>query len=239
MKDSGVGMTQEELLQLYQQGVQFNPNQLQAGGGSGLGLWITKAIVEQHDGFVGATSDGYGKGSCFFITIPAVIFHGSAAGAFSSNSSSVELSRGKYTSLETADLSLAPRQETYRINRALVVDDANSNRKILKKILTSKSISCDEACNGKEALEMVNSKALDHYDVILMDFEMPVMNGPTAVEKLRSLGVTSVIIGITGNVLKADVDFFMSKGADAVLPKPLSLSDFFSTYNEISFLKNV
>jgi CheY-like chemotaxis protein len=62
------------------------------------------------------------------------------------------------------------------------------------------------------------------YDMVLMDFEMPVMNGPTATRALREMGCLCPIVGVTGNVLGADVDYFLAQGADAVLPKPLQLS---------------
>jgi CheY-like chemotaxis protein len=62
------------------------------------------------------------------------------------------------------------------------------------------------------------------YDMILMDYEMPVMNGPTATARLRELGCMCPIVGVTGNVLGADVDFFLAQGADCVLPKPLQMS---------------
>ncbi len=62
-------------------------------------------------------------------------------------------------------------------------------------------------------------------DAIMMDFEMPVMNGPTATGKLRELGCKCLIVGVTGNVLPDQVHTFKSQGADAVLPKPLVMED--------------
>lgn len=72
------------------------------------------------------------------------------------------------------------------------------------------------------------------YDSILMDYEMPVMNGPTASGMIRELGSDVFIIGITGNVLSDDVQYFKSKGVNAILPKPLQLSsleDLFMEYH--------
>ena len=70
IEDHGPGMDGEELGRLFQEGVQFNPNQLQAGQGSGLGLWISKGIIELHMGRLTARSEGLGKGSTFTIEIP-------------------------------------------------------------------------------------------------------------------------------------------------------------------------
>jgi CheY-like chemotaxis protein len=66
---------------------------------------------------------------------------------------------------------------------------------------------------------------VEPFDAILMDFEMPVMNGPTATAKLREMGCTAPIIGITGNVLPQDIKLFLNSGATAVLPKPLKFAE--------------
>jgi CheY-like chemotaxis protein len=63
-------------------------------------------------------------------------------------------------------------------------------------------------------------------DAILMDYEMPVMNGPSATARLRELGCACLIVGVTGNVLPQDVAYFIAQGAEAVLPKPVVLEDF-------------
>jgi signal transduction histidine kinase len=66
--DSGAGLSKQNLSQLFQEGVQFNANKLQAGGGSGLGLWISKGIVDLHHGLLSATSPGIGLGCTFIVS---------------------------------------------------------------------------------------------------------------------------------------------------------------------------
>ena len=68
--DSGAGMSKDQVAQLFRDGVQFNVNQLQAGNGSGLGLYIAKGIVEQHGGKLSAASEGLGFGTTFTMTLP-------------------------------------------------------------------------------------------------------------------------------------------------------------------------
>ena len=63
------------------------------------------------------------------------------------------------------------------------------------------------------------------YDTILMDYEMPVMNGPTAVREIRALGCDTFIVGLTGHLFSNDVDYFKACGANAVLSKPLIMRD--------------
>ena len=72
------------------------------------------------------------------------------------------------------------------------------------------------------------------YDLILMDYEMPIMNGPTCVSELRKRGYEVVIIGITGNVLPDDINFFKLQGADEVLLKPINYNALIDTYDKIS-----
>ena len=81
--------------------------------------------------------------------------------------------------------------------------------------------------DGQIALEMVKRKndAKQRYDTILTDFEMPVMNGPEFVKAMRAAGLDTFVVGITGNQLVEDVDYFLSCGANAVFPKPFKMSD--------------
>jgi CheY-like chemotaxis protein len=78
----------------------------------------------------------------------------------------------------------------------------------------------------------------DPYDAILMDNEMPKMNGPTAAREIRSLGCQYLIVGITGNVLPEDVEQYISMGANCVLPKPLSIADLENTFRNYVLRKN-
>jgi CheY-like chemotaxis protein len=111
--------------------------------------------------------------------------------------------------------------------RLLVVDDSLLSRKMLVRLLTSKDHVCEQAEDGEVAvqkyLEMVERG--EPPEAILMDFEMPVMNGPTATARLRELGCACLILGVTGNVLPHDVAHFLAQGADAVLPKPVMSED--------------
>ena len=113
-------------------------------------------------------------------------------------------------------------------NRVLIVDDAPLNRKMLRRLLSSRFEVCDEAENGEEAVNMVKASlsGKQQYDVVTMDYQMPVMDGVTASHHIRELGFNGIIIGITGNALSDDVRSFLSNGASTVLIKPLSIKDF-------------
>lgn len=115
--------------------------------------------------------------------------------------------------------------------RALIVDDSPTNRKFVNRLLRTKISTRDEAEDGKVAVEMVAASmaAGAPYDVILMDYVMPVMDGPTATELIRKNGYKGVILGVTGNGHQAEIDLFRNAGADKILVKPLSADQFTAT----------
>jgi signal transduction histidine kinase/ActR/RegA family two-component response regulator len=229
VSDTGNGMTAEQLEKVFQSGVQFNANKSQKGGGSGLGLFIAKGIVDQHNGTLTVHSDGIGKGTSFVCKLPVYC---------------------KPTERKSENASVAPRDEsiTERVSsswldevserdlsyRILVVDDAPMNRKLLTRLLMKRGHHVDMAEDGLEACEKVASamKEGKRYDTILMDYQMPVMDGPTSTQKIREEGCDSFIVGITGNVLPQDVAHFKNSGADGVLGKPFQVEELESLWIE-------
>ena len=120
--------------------------------------------------------------------------------------------------------------------RVLVVEDSAPTRKMLVNLVRQLGIDAWEASNGLEALRAcaeVTSKpggsAATPFDAILMDKEMPVMDGHQATEQLRRMGVESPIVGITANVLRVDREAFMAKGLSAYVPKPVRRQDLVQT----------
>ena len=119
--------------------------------------------------------------------------------------------------------------------RVLIVDDVALNRKMLRRVLDNR-YDCSEATNGQEAFDMVQATMRgggggsggegdgSYYDVITMDYQMPVMDGVEATKRIRQLGYIGVIIGVTGNALQEDVDTFLRNGANTVMTKPISMN---------------
>jgi len=224
VKDTGAGMTRDQLSRLFGQGVQFNVNELQAGSGSGLGLYIAKGIVEQHEGSLVASSEGLGKGTCFSMRVPLFCIpetteHASSDDGAGSSSNNRSRSSSGSSSGSREDEGL----------RVLVVDDSSSNRKLLCRLLTNRGHRCDECENGRIAVDTIKeSIARDssrpYYDLVLLDYEMPVMNGPMAAKEIRESGCDVCVVGITGNMMAEDVKFFTSCGATVVLPKPFKMT---------------
>ena len=122
----------------------------------------------------------------------------------------------------------------------LIVDDAQLNRKMLCRLIRSSFGSIEEAEDGQMALDMVRESLRQKDgtppDVILIDYIMPNMDGPTATRAIRALGFKGLIIGVTGNALPADVETFMSCGADKVLIKPLRVDALLNAISELARL---
>jgi CheY-like chemotaxis protein len=217
-KDEGAGLSRDNLKLLFGEGVQFNANKLQAGGGSGFGLFITKGIVLLHKGAnIWANSEGEGCGCTFFVELPLVHV----------NMPSVP----SVAELHDASVSVGP----FANKKILIVDDSAMNRRILTHMLDAVGFECVQAADGVEAVAYVKLAGLyrskvgeavvgetprgyELPDVILMDSNMPKMNGPDAVEEIRKFGYTQPIFGVTGD---EDHAAFMRAGADGVMMKPV------------------
>ena len=91
------------------------------------------------------------------------------------------------------------------------MDDSPLSRKMLTKTLIASGHTCEEAEDGSIAVDKVKEKGLTTYDAILMDFVMPVMDGPDATKAIRQLGFTNPIIGCTGNTLDMDLQRFQDR----------------------------
>jgi len=280
VKDSGAGLTPEQLQEIGKEGVQFNANKLQAGGGSGLGLFICIGLVNHHGGTLNITSEGEGCGATFAVELPLfrqplVVKKGAGKRRSTKNENKVypianlptsregsgredgsdkeghvdvdqqqgndnESDRYNQDAGENKRKNLLKRsfqaqaeeeeedEEDVRPKRVLVVDDAVSNRKLLTRILERKGYVCEMAKNGQVAIDMFEAmRAKDEPpDAIVMDFEMPVMDGPTATKHLRELGCACFITGVTGNVSQDDINHFVGHGANTVIAKPLDIDLF-------------
>jgi CheY-like chemotaxis protein len=195
----------------------------------GLGLYIAKGIMIQHDGSITASSEGLGCGTIFEMNLPLWEITSDVKNDYEITSVGGPI--GEQTDKTgtmsfTHDASLMLPKAKLKI---LVVDDVKSNRKLLMRLLENKGHSCDEAENGEEAVELVRKAGEEEvpYDTILLDYEMPVMDGPNAAKVIRHtlLDDETNIIGVTGNVLPEDVEFFRRCGANDVLGKPVKIKE--------------
>ena len=149
-------------------------------------------------------------------------------------------STGRNTSGDNADLS----RKKYRL---LIVDDSSLSRKMLCKSLRFAGHECDEAEDGLIALNKIKEKlgcsgvgssSTMMYDAVLMDTNMPNLDGPSAAKAMRDCGVTIPIFGVTGNGEEKDIEHYKSQGATAVFVKPFDMNNFVRHMKELEFSKS-
>jgi CheY-like chemotaxis protein len=201
--------------------------------------------VEAHDGVISVYSEGEntGKGSIFYIDIPVstqLSNKSNRSEKAMSPSAGEEVLNTTLNTLVISPPAAGTAESAAVLQSVLVVDDSRNNRKMLTKLLQTKKIPhIEEAIDGADALikykhSISGAEGAHPYDVIMMDFVMPIMDGPTATKELRALGYKGLIVGVTGNSLPADVDFFLQSGVNEVMLKPLDISRFMTCVtNEI------
>ena len=212
--DTGAGISKEDRKKLFKEVVQFNAAELQNGQGSGLGLYLSRRIIDMHGGSVGVNLEWEGQGSIFYIELPV-----------SNHQESNKVARKLsfiYHSDHTDNPGLTAESKRRRV---LIVDDAILCRKFHRRMLGVFNADCFEASDGKEAVDIVRESMRNDapFDAILMDSNMPYMSGYEATELIRKLGFTGRIFGVTGNAFQSDIDQFIAYGADEVVVKPVSI----------------
>ena len=217
VQDTGAGISKEDRKKLFQEVVQFNAAALQNGQGSGLGLYLSRHIIDMHGGSIGVDLAWEGKGSVFYVELPT-----------SNHQESNKIAR-KLSFIYHSDHADHPGLlHEVRRRRLLIVDDATLCRKFHRRMLGVFNAECFEASDGKEAVDMVRESLSKNapFDAILMDSNMPFMSGYEAMELIRKLGFTGKVFGVTGNAFQSDIDQFIAYGADEVVVKPVSIDKY-------------
>ena len=202
--DKGIGISSEQQKRLFQNFEQADSSTARKYGGTGLGLAISKNIVEMLGGEMLLESE-IDKGSCFSFTICA---------------EKVEAS----PELSYTELSENAGSRGFVGKRMLLVEDIEINREIMSALLEDTGISIECAVNGEEAVNIIKQHP-KRYDIILMDIQMPVMDGYTASRLIRELPQAKdiPIIAMTANVYSEDVEKCINAGMNDHLGKPIEV----------------
>ncbi len=217
--DSGIGIPEDKQRMIFEPFTQADGSVTREFGGTGLGLSISKWIALKLGGDL--TVDGApGEGSTFTVTIdPGPMEHARFFHAMNEMTRpAVELDRGG-----DADFDSFTFPEDTRI---LVVEDGSSNRKLLALILTNAGAEVITAENGEVGLEKAVSES---FDLILMDMQMPVLDGYAATPRIREAGVTAPVIALTAHAMKGDRRKCLDAGCDGYIPKPIDTRSLLET----------
>ena len=219
VEDTGMGMTEEFLKHIFEPFSRESAveNEIQ---GTGLGMAITKSIVDVMNGSINVKSTP-GKGSRFEVTLDMQLDMNAAAREEQVSDMDDNVSRETNSPTEENGISVLDGMHF------LCAEDNELNAEILKSMLEMKGASCVIYPNGKLAAEAFEKTAPGEYDAILMDVQMPVMNGYEASERIRNsrnpLGKTIPIIAMTANAFSEDVKRSLAAGMNAHVSKPIEM----------------
>ncbi len=213
VSDSGIGIAKNSQQRIFEDFVQLETDVNKKSGGTGLGLYIVKKLVDILEGKISLESEP-GKGTTFYITIP--------------------FKKGDPEEIENTIKSY-PSPAALKNKKVLIVDDEEFNRHLLKNILTKWNIDFDEAENGSEAIDLTQA---NNYALIFMDIRMPVMSGTDAAKKLKAENYPAKIIGLSANTNDSSSQKLRANGFDSYLEKPFSESSLYNTITETMHPEN-
>lgn len=258
IQDTGPGINHEEAGRLFNRFSQASPRTHTQYGGSGLGLFISRELVEMHGGRMGFSSRP-GEGSLFGFYVrtrrstTTPVPSPPLVGDTPLNIDQLVLTTPPVQgSSRTKDNNAVQRNKGQRLEfsspplaKILIVEDNLINQRLLQKLVVKRGYETAVASNGEEALAIISTSAWNtshaetpdapRIDVILCDIEMPIMDGKTCVRRIRQLQQEGLlqgsipVIAVTGNARGQQVEEAKGCGFDAVITKPYSIPELFST----------
>ncbi len=211
ISDTGIGLTTEQIDSLFSAFTQADTSVTRMYGGTGLGLTISKRIVEMMRGEIWVEST-IGKGSTFIFT------------------ARFKLPEAVEASMPELPFSDLPHEQTNTNAHILLVEDNEINQIIAEQLLTSVGYTVDIAANGQEALDMLDK---NEYNLVLMDIQMPVMDGLTASTKIREQSKYKhlPVIAMSAHAMVGDKEISLKHGMNDHITKPISPKLLYNTLN--------
>ena len=214
VKDSGIGMTKEFSEKVFEAFERERSSTVSKIQGTGLGMAITKKIVDMMKGDIEVIT-APGEGTEFVINVQFKV-------------AEEKISVEEETAAQVIDFSK---------KRLLLVDDIEVNREIAKMLLEGSGFTVETAADGKEAVEKVAASKVGDYDAVLMDIQMPVMNGYEATKAIRALENPELakipILAMTANAFSEDVQAAKDAGMNAHIAKPIDVPSMMKTLAEV------
>ena len=213
VRDTGIGIDSAFLPKVFDSFTQEDSTRSSKYGSTGLGMAITKSIVDMMGGTIDVETEK-GKGTEFIITVSLPI-----------------------TEAEEENTIQDPEFVSFEGTRALLVEDNEINREIAQMLLSQAGFELDTAVDGKQALDLVSASEPGFYDVVLMDIQMPVMDGYTAAKAIRALPNPALseipIIAMTANAFQEDIRTAEEAGMNGHIAKPLDVTTMMNTLERV------
>ena len=210
VEDTGIGMSKEYLPHIFEEFSREHTSTESKVIGTGLGLPIVKALIDLMGGTIEIESE-VGKGTKTTVMIPFEI-----------------ATQEQILEEQQKEKEFVP--EDIKGKRMLVAEDNELNAEITLTVLKEKGLLVERAANGKECVEMLKEKPADYYDMILMDIQMPEMDGYQATEMIRNLGNSRAavpIVAMTANAFEEDRQKTLDAGMNAHVSKPVDMNVLF------------
>ncbi len=219
VSDTGIGIAPDRLLHVFDEFTQAESDHTRRYGGTGLGLTICKRLVEMQGGTIGATSTP-GEGSSFVFTVPYALDQ-DVSGVEAGGTNTQHATRQHVTELSGL--------------RILLAEDNKLNVLVAKEELADAipGVVVEVAANGQVAMEMLRT---NDYDLILMDVQMPVMDGYEATRAIRAMpsGKSRMpILAMTANVMQAEVQQCLDAGMNGFVPKPFKQEELVEAMRQV------
>lgn len=196
VQDTGIGISEQDRARLFRPFTQADMTVTRRFGGTGLGLAISRRLARLMEGDLSVRS-AVGTGSTFTLTLPL----------------------DRPTETQPSDPARAATDPSVLVGRrVLIVDDAPDNQLLVRHLLTRRGMTCELAGDGSVAVRLASEQP---FDAILMDMQMPVVDGYTATRRLRNAGVTAPIIALTANAQPEDRQRSLDAGCNCHLLKPI------------------
>jgi CheY-like chemotaxis protein len=207
VKDTGIGISKDQLGRLFKPFIQADPSTTRKFGGTGLGLVISKNLAERMGGRIWAESEP-GKGSVFYFTIRT-----------QPSPAALPAREEDRPVMEAPDMNGQSRANL----RILLAEDNAVNQMVALRMLERLGYQADTAANGKEVLAALKSRS---YDIVLMDVQMPEMDGLEAARLIRSEKVDQpYIIAMTAHAMKGDREVCLEAGMNDYVSKPVRMEE--------------
>lgn len=201
VQDTGIGIDPGDLERLFQSFTRGGPSH-RVIEGSGLGLAIARELCDRMGGTIHVESK-VGFGSTFTVEIPQVVVDPTPLGQWESHQAAVFLDGTSF---------VAPAA------RVLIVDDNQENLEVTKALLKENLLQVDTALSGRQCLALAERRS---YDLILMDYMMPELDGLETLRLLRKRGIDTPVVAVTANILPGTKETLMEAGFAAFLTKPI------------------
>ena len=214
VSDTGIGMTPEQQSRLFQPFVQADVSTTRRYGGTGLGLYLSNQLAAALGARIRVRSEP-GKGSRFQLVLPL------PAAVPADELLTLE---GDLRIYEHAEFAISGFAAPDLRGRVLLAEDGIDNQRLLAAYLRQAGLDVTVVGNGRDAVETALRR---EFELILMDIQMPVLDGVAATQMLRGAGYSRPIVALTANVMKSDVQRYREIGCDDVLAKPVERERFY------------